>query len=162
MRRRVFIALFLGVGIAIGAIVYWRTRVPDSLAFLEAAPSWTIYSLDPGREIGPDFSISPAFHGWKILGQTQVNATKTPALLAALRKGIQESDGRVAACFNPRLGIQATRNGHTMDFVVCFQCLSMEVFYDSQRNNGYTITESPAKIFDDVLRDAAIPLAPKE
>jgi len=91
-----------------------------------------------------------------------VNAAKSLALLAALRKGIQESDGTVAACFEPRLAIRATQNGHTVDVIICFHCMYIEVVYDEKLIPGYTTTASAEKIFDDVLRDAGIPLAPKE
>lgn len=36
----------------------------------------------------------------------------------------------VAACFNPRHGLRAVHAGHTVDLVICFECLTLEVFAD--------------------------------
>ena len=81
-------------------------------------------------------------------------------LVAALKKGVEENDGTVANCFNPRHGIRATHEGNTVELVICFECLSMQAYLGAERSGALT-TASPERTFDDVLRAAKVPLAPK-
>jgi hypothetical protein len=130
----------------------------DALAVLENAKSFDLYSLDPDRLKGKPKND---FHGWRVLGKTAVADNTTRAgVLAALKKGIADSDGSVAGCFNPRHGIRASHNGTTVDLVICFQCLSLEVYVDGKRSSVLT-TGSPQPELDKVLKAAGVPLPPK-
>lgn len=37
----------------------------------------------------------------------------------------------MAACFDPRHGVRAVHGGHTVDLVICFECLSLKVYRDA-------------------------------
>jgi hypothetical protein len=69
------------------------------------------------------------------------------------------NDGRVAACFNPRHGIRASREGKTIDLVICFECLQVYVYAEEGRQGSFLTTSSPQPVFDQVLREAGVPLA---
>jgi hypothetical protein len=127
-------------------------------AVLDKADRFEVVSLDPTRQ---KEKPKDDFHGWKVLGSTEVkDAEARKKVVAALYEGIADSDGKVAACFNPRHGIRATHDGKTVELVICFECLSMQGFLGKERSGALT-TRSPEKTFDQVLRDAKVPLAPK-
>lgn len=133
-------------------------RIPEPLSFLESAPTWTLYSLDPdGRD---DVSPEKAFRGYRILGKMEFDKSKSEPLMAALKKGIQESNGRVFNCFNPRLGISATHDGHSIELVICFECARIKSFYDGHIT-GFSVAHSPEKYFDAVFKEAHVLLAAK-
>jgi hypothetical protein len=127
-------------------------------AVLDNADRFEVLSLDPTRQ---KEKPKDDFHGWKVLGRTEVKDAETrKKVVAALYKGIADSDGKVAGCFNPRHGIRATHDGQTVELVICYECLSMQAYLGTERSSALT-TPSPEKTFDQVLRDAKVPLAPK-
>jgi len=74
------------------------------------------------------------FHGYRILGRAAVaDLAERNTLVALVRRGVEASDGSVAACFNPRHGLSITKDGHVTDLVICFECLSMNVYVDGVR-----------------------------
>lgn len=131
---------------------------PNELrVILDNAEQFELLSLNPDRRAGKQ---SDHFHGWNILGRTAVTDVHTRnRLVAAFKKGVEENQGQVARCFNPRHGIRVTRDGKTVDFVICFECLSAQVYVGGKREKGLLTTGSPEATFDDVLRAAKIALA---
>src|SRR5262249_42133996 len=128
-------------------------------AILDKAQQYELISLDPSRE--GDDKDKDKFHGWKVLGQTAFkDADLRKKVLDALVKGIQENDGIAAACFNPRHGLRAVHDGKTVDLVICFECLQVQVFVDGKKS-GVLTSESPQPLLDMILKDAKVPLAPK-
>ena len=121
---------------------------------LENAEQYVLLSLEPVPPAKPGLE---QFHGYGVLGQTTVaDAAMRKRLNDALRRGARESDGRVAACFNPRHGIRVTRAGKTTDLVICFECLSVNAYEGDQQTAGFLVSESPQAAFDDVLAQAGI------
>ena len=83
-------------------------------------------------------------------------------LVAALKKGVEDNDGAAAGCFRPRHGIRVTRDGKTAEFVVCFECLYVQVYLDGKaEKQGLRTTSSPQNAFNGVLKDAKVPLPKK-
>ena len=69
-----------------------------------------------------------AFHDYPILGSVELtNASECAELIRLLYRTIHEDDGMRAACFHPRHGIRAERGDRVADWVICFECLSMDV-----------------------------------
>jgi hypothetical protein len=140
-----------------------KNRIPEVVDRLfEKAETFELYSLDPdfkfARE-GKDAGGKDAFHGWKVLGKTEVKGEKERQRLAdALRLGAEDNFGMVAACFIPRHGIRLKGGGKTVDVVICFQCLSAEVYVDDKRDKGFLTTGDPQPAFDTVLKAAGVPL----
>jgi hypothetical protein len=135
-------------------------KLPDKAkAVLEKADSWELFSLDPRFEA--DRPKDGGFHGWKVLGKTEVKDAKTrEQLLASLTKGIADSDGNGAKCFDPRHGIRAKFDNQSVDVVICFECSWVYVFYNGGNNREGTAvtTRTPQDAFDKVLKDAKVPL----
>ncbi|HVK07929.1 MAG TPA: hypothetical protein VM597_04035 [Gemmataceae bacterium] len=138
-----------------------KNQIPDDLrAVLEKADKFELLSLSPERlkEKPKD-----AFHGWKVLGQTTVTAADRDRLVPAFAKGVADNSGVVAACFNPRHGIRATRGGKTAEFVICFECFQVHAYRgDKKEDDSFLITASPQPTFDAVLKAAKVPLAGEE
>lgn len=124
-------------------------------AILEQADEFELLSLAPRllREPGKG-----TFHGYKVLGSTQVRDAGTRGrLVTALEKGIAANEGTIGACFNPRHGIHVKKGKEYADFVICFECLQIEIYGTAQ---GRVLTMgSPQGIFNQVLKDAKVPLS---
>jgi hypothetical protein len=130
---------------------------PAAVAALEGAQTFELLSLSPEHLSEPP---ADAFHRWKVLGTTKVTdpAVRT-RLISALKQGVAENvDGMVASCFNPRHGLRITANGQTTDFVICFECLQVEMHAGGVKSSFLTMS-SPQPEFDQVLKSAGIPLA---
>jgi hypothetical protein len=131
----------------------------DARAILEKAARFELLSLDPKTH---DEDPTIGFHGWKVLGKAVVDdAAIAKKLVVALKQGAEESDGAAAGCFHPRHGIHVTHNGKSADFVICFECLSVNLYVTENAEDGFQITRSPQPVFDEVLKKAGVPLAEK-
>ena len=64
-----------------------------------------------------------------------------------------------AACFIPRHGIRMTSGRDTVDLVICFECLSVNVYVNDKREKGFLTTRDPQPTFDAVLKAAGVKLA---
>jgi hypothetical protein len=133
------LAVALGV-VAAGVIacVTFRDPIEDKipvsvLRALRDPESFELLALDPLQieARGKGAAAVPAereFHGYEILGHAPLNEPKARKKLVGLvLRGVQESDGKVAACFNPRHGIRLVKEGRVVDFLICYECLSMTI-----------------------------------
>ena len=130
---------------------------PAANAALEQATSMELLSLhpDPRKAEGEE----EKFHEWKILGKTVIDEEETlKPLIDRFRKGVNENEGIVAGCFNPRHGIRLTHDDKVHEFVICFECYQVKWYVDGESKAGFLITDSPAAAFNGVLRDADVPL----
>jgi hypothetical protein len=124
---------------------------------LDKAEGVTLLSLDPDEKAGVGAPVQ--FHDWKVLGKTEVKDKAARAkLIAALVKGANQKGVEAAKCFEPRHGLQFTRGGKTVDLVICFQCSQVRVYVNGSRGEGFLIANSPQPAFDQVLKDAGVPL----
>ena len=139
---------------------YEENKIPDHLqTILENAEQFDLLSLDP-----KDSKEKPKnnFHGWRVLGKTTVRDAETrKKLLAAFKKGVAENKGEVARCFNPRHGIRVTHDGKILDFVICFECYQVHAFAGDKQDKSFLVTDSPQATFDNVLKEANVPMAEK-
>jgi hypothetical protein len=53
-------------------------------------------------------------------------------LADALRLGAEDNFGIAAGCFNPRHGLRLKGGGKSVDLVICFECLQVEVFVNGE------------------------------
>src|SRR5260370_6536987 len=114
-----------------------------------------IYLSDPQLDVADK---RERFHDYPVLGSLRItNPKQRSELLAALYKGVMDSDGSVASCFNPRHGIKATAGTNWIELVICFECSYMKG-YGSASGGGATTTKWPNEIFNRALREAAIPI----
>lgn len=139
--------------------------LPDAVRDgLEQAPMLELLSLDPypksyyGAEEWARLGLEglDSFHDYAVLGTTVLDDAARRRVVQALYDGVDESDGTVAACFNPRHGLRATGEGLAVDVVICFECLSFQAYADGAHAANATTTESPRATFDDALRQAGV------
>lgn len=98
---------------------------------LEHPEAMTIYALHPNRhsDEGKPTSAADSFHDYRILDRAEVTAADERSLLTSLvYRGINASDGTVAACFDPRHGIRAVKDSHSVDLVICYECLQIYMY----------------------------------
>jgi hypothetical protein len=88
------------------------------------------------------------------------NRAARTKLIEALRQGIADNTGIAAACFNPRHGIRARAEGKTLDLVISFECLSMQIYLDGKKSSALT-ADTPQETFDKILKEAGVRLANK-
>ena len=121
---------------------------------LKDADSFELLTLDPMPLMAGATYEGRAFHGYKVLDAADLDdIEQRSALIGHVKRGIQKSDGTVAACFNPRHGLHVTKGGESADFVICYECLSLNVHGPAGRENHTTIEGvQPAvdRVFDTV------------
>lgn len=159
-RRVALLALLLGVALtAAGAAAQGENKIPDDVrAVLEKPDRVELLSIHPDRLEKPP---KDGLHGWKVLGKTELKgADVQKKVFAALETGVKENTGKVAGCFNPRHGIRAVQGKKTVELVICFECFQVQFYVDGKQGRGFLVTDSPQPAFDQVLKDAKVPLAP--
>ncbi|WP_417378291.1 hypothetical protein [Gimesia sp.] len=129
----------------------------EAAAVLQEAPEWELFSLDPGIEENLD--NTSRFHGWKILGSTQItDVTTRENLLQSLEASIAANPGMAALCFAPRHGIRVKYKEQQHDFVICFECYRAIRYSDNEQREGFNPTDAPVAAFNRVLTEAKVPL----
>ncbi len=136
-----------------------KTLPIEASTALRNATTFELFSLDPTRR--NEESEGPAFHDWTILGSVEVpdNTTRS-TLIEAIEAGVAQHREMVATCFDPRHGIRVMHDGKKHDFVICFHCYQCRWYIDDERVKGFLLSRSPQSIFDRVLRNTSITLAP--
>ena len=127
---------------------------PDVTAILEKADEIELYSLNPDKRLR---KAGTGLEGWQVLGQTTLSGDEKTAIVKALQKGIAASDGSVAACFNPRHGIEATHDGKRVVLIICFECSSISGSIDGAPFSVLTSGRA-ADEFNRVLTANKVPL----
>ncbi|MDH3592342.1 MAG: hypothetical protein OER88_10715, partial [Planctomycetota bacterium] len=109
---------------------------------------WAARGLDKAQKID-DYAV---------LGKTTLGDADRDTVLGAFYQGIDDSDGTVAACFNPRHALTANHAGKRYDIVICYQCLSMTVYENGERIGQALTTEAPKRTLNATLRAAKVRL----
>jgi hypothetical protein len=140
-----------------------QNRIPEAVERLfDKAETFELYSLDPERRTdkeGKVVEVKDGFHGWQVLGKTEVKGeAERKRLVDALRLGAEDNFGMVAGCFIPRHGLRLKGGGKMVDLVICFQCLQVQVFGDGEKQKGFLTTGEPQKEFDATLKVAGVKL----
>ena len=104
------------------------------------------------------YSDGELIDDYAVIGKTTLSPNDRRRIVQALYDGIDDSDGMVAACFNPRHGLTMTHQGKRVDVVICYQCLSMQMHLDGEHAANVLTTEAPKRVFNAVLRAAKVPL----
>lgn len=131
--------------------------------WLSDATELQIYSLNPRPSSMEDKELASRehFHDYAILGHATIRDRKRAReILNLVYRGIHESDGTVAACFDPRHGIRATSGERTVDFVICYECLSMHIHHGTQQESA-TTTRGPQVEMDAIWKQAGLSLVPR-
>jgi hypothetical protein len=140
-----------------------QNRIPEAVDRLfDKAETFELYSLDPERKFdkgGKVVEVKDGFHGWQVLGKTLVKGEVERKRLAdALRLGAEDNFGMAALCFIPRHGLRLKGGGKTVDLVICFECLQVQVYADNEKPEGFLTTGEPQEVFDATLKAAGVKL----
>jgi hypothetical protein len=82
-------------------------------------------------------------------------------LIDALKEGMERHGGG-DKYFYPRHAIRRMAGGQPVDLLICFECGNVALFRGERRVGVYpTVASSVQGVFDDVLKDAGVPLAKK-
>jgi hypothetical protein len=146
--------------LAAGAFAVDNEIPKEARIAFEKATEFEMYSLNPARLRDKEVKEADAdrFHNWKILGKTTVKDDVAKKVRSAVEKGVKDSDGSVAACFNPRHGIRIVHEMKTYDLVICYECLSANVFEGDKLIGQFLTSSSPGKALTRILSDAKVPL----
>jgi len=155
-RRRLAIVAVLAV-LAIVAIYIFR-GIPSVVATaMRDADSFELLSLDPKQD-----RHDAGFHRFKVLGRTTLTDPSTrKRIYRSLQSGARWNLPFAAMCFTPRHGLRVIADGRTFDLVICFECSQVKVWQDDTFMTRFIVGQSPEPAFDQALRDAGLPLAPK-
>ncbi len=129
----------------------------ESREILEHGDRWTLLSIESTGLDEPIYGKG-TFHGYRIAGQTDVDAARRDGLVAALYDGIAEKHLFHGACFAPHHGIRARKGNRTLDILICFDCHIFEM-YPGSGHGTPPIAESARPAFDAALRQAGVPLS---
>ncbi len=139
-----------------------RTFPNDSRSVLEKCDKMLMYSLDPGPNFDTNgLPFKGGFHDYPIIGNIEVPEQKRKALLDELYNGLAVPDNFLSAgCFSPRHGLRARHDKRYVDMVICFSCMSVQV-YTEKRTQGITtgITAEPRKAFNGMLSEGGVALS---
>jgi hypothetical protein len=129
-------------------------KLPAGLkAALEKGDRFELLTLNAERDTSKD-----GFHGWKVVGTSVINDRDVRRkLIVAFEKGVAESKGGPAFCFDPHHGIRVTREGKTVDFVLCFDCFQVRAYVGDALEANLITTNSPRAVFDNVLDASKVP-----
>jgi hypothetical protein len=102
------------------------------------------------------------FHGYHILGATVISDVGVRRqLVSALHEGVRQWDRKQGKWgFDPRHALRLVHDGKTIDLLINFECESAWIYLEDQSLGLFCTTGSPQPIFDQVLRDAGVPLRP--
>jgi len=125
----------------------------QSLELVATNPAW------PTKESRAD---PETLHGYTVRGRAVVESRETRLeLLQALAKGARENNGMVAACFDPRHAIVAEFEGRTCELIICFECLTFQVWNGSDKVETVDLSQTPRNTFDRIYSQAGLSIAPR-
>jgi len=157
MRTIALLSLIAVVGCSSGKPASLESLMPDeSLNALRFGTDFELYSLDPIN--GDIESNSDGFQGVTVLGIIQPAQQDREKLIDALVVGVDENDGSLVTCFEPRHGIRVTYDNKQFDFVICFECHRINSYIDDKDSQTIFTSSTPAEVFNAVLLRASIPL----
>ncbi len=131
------------------------TLPPDARRALQTATSATLYSLEP-EDRGN--KTAPQFHDFPVLGRTTLDPKQTAEATRAFRKALADSRGWIASCFEPRHALRINERGHVYDYVLCYQCMQLDVYRDDTFIAGLTAAGSP-EVLNNLLTSLGVPLS---
>jgi len=101
--------------------------------------------------------VANRFGRFPVLGKTKISDTELKRkLVKALYEGIVDARSS-NMCFYPRHAIRATRQGKTVELVICFECLNFRGSSPDGELSGQ-ITATPRELFNQTLVSADVQL----
>ncbi len=126
------------------------------------APELELVAINPDWPTEESRADPTTLHGYSVRGRsTLVEREKRLELLVALGEGAMENDGVVAACFNPRHAIIAQYDGKVCELIICFECLTFQVWDGNERVETVDLSETPRATFDRIYTSLGLSIAPR-
>ena len=158
--RARLIAATVVVVVLLGRLAYQNTTTS-----LENPEKLILYSLDFREEYMDEGfpQTEDMFRGIPVMGKIEVkDARKRKEIIAAINAGTAESDGDMAKCFYPRHAIRATENGREVEYLICFECMQLQVYLNGFRQPAMVpTTRGPQSVVNRHLKDANVPISPE-
>ncbi|MCA8939315.1 MAG: hypothetical protein KDB07_05895, partial [Planctomycetes bacterium] len=134
---------------------------PESVELLTLDPE----ELDEARfrasKEYAEAQMAKVFHNYRVLGRAELGNDEAGRAISAIYRGIDESDGVTAECFNPRHGLRAIRDGVTVELLICFECRYALVYVNNkQEDEPFYTSETPADDLNQIALELELPLPP--
>jgi hypothetical protein len=136
-------------------------RLPEELGkALDAPASVILYSIQPST--WPHGS----FYHFSVLGHVELHGDQASQAIKEFRNSAVNmmagvwSDERIDNCvISPRHALRVVSEGHTYDFLLCYECHQLEVFRDGKEVTFIAGTTGEPQVLNGLLTAAKIPLA---
>ena len=129
----------------------------EATSVLYGAKEATLYSIDPGILVPNgakrEFTAVP----FGIVGKVKLTGEPLAMAKEAFADAVAYDNDTGMFCFNPRHALRIAADGHTYDFLLCYECEQIAVYKDGRELSGSRATGSP-KILNDLLTANNIPL----
>lgn len=148
-RMGVLLALLIALGAPAGCGSPELFPPPEKL---------TLFALNPHYERGGAESEEERFHGYRILGGSEIKEPERRAkLLNALKEVSLKTNDRAKCMFAPRHGLRTESAGKVWEYLICFECDTMYVFSGDLKEHR-VIPKAPADLFNRTLREEGLPV----
>lgn len=150
--------------LSLGALAFQSTclaagnRLPYEVSEALAKPTQTtVFSLHP--EYRAAHWWNRQFHGYRIFGQVLVSDPKEARRVAAdVKRTALTYSGDTKCIIQPRHGVRVVSGPRTYDFLICFECLKMEIFSGDRYVKSLSVDGSP-HVMNRILQAARIHIA---
>ncbi len=121
--------------------------------------SMTLYSIAGGPE-SVGHKHKGTFRGHGYLGKVEISKPKQRrAIMEAFKGGMKAKNARMAKCFDPRHAISVSKGDQTVDYVICFECGRVEIYWKGDSLPHQPVRTSPEPKFNRVLKAARVPIS---
>ena len=118
-----------------------------------------LYTLDPRLSASPSTVNEKVFHGFAILGASDISSeNEKKILLEALATGMQNRPSVTPSCFYPRHGLAIRSRTDHSDYVICFECHKVKVY---NPRATFLIADTPRNTFNAIATEHRLPIAGK-
>jgi len=143
--------------------------IADGMKALHAATKGILYSLEPWGYSDPqDLPADKTLHNTIILGQMDLNPKQLKTVVDEFQSAMDKWDAKMSdmppgsgigfGCFNPRHNLRITMDGHTYDFLICYECGNYVLYQDGRQIKNWGLVGSP-KALNDLLAAAKVRLS---
>ncbi len=142
-----------------------ETSIDEALKAMHSATKGTLFSLEPS---GARSASGPqSLYGNTILGQMDLDPKQLATTVAEFQGALDKQAVIDAAnpgsfsmgmCDNPRHALKVTVDGHTYEFLLCFECGHFNIYKDGQHIADLNATGTPW-VLNDLLTANKIALS---
>ena len=137
-----------------------RARLPaEVFRALDSPSEVTLYATNPDSRAF-HWWFSRRFHGYRILGKVSVaDPVQRREVAEVVSQAARTYRGDTKCMFSPRHAVRLASGAKTYDFLICFQCLQMEVYAGDQLVASLSSGGSP-EVLNRIFRAGGIRVAP--